>query len=114
MIEIVASLLASNPILSRSLAGAPEGKKHKQNAVILSLDIARFCDPTWFSQEISKLSGTLKSLPRWDSAEEIRLPGERGDAAERRGRASGIPLPESVRPQLRTLASNLGIKPAWL
>jgi ureidoglycolate dehydrogenase (NAD+) len=114
MIEIVASLLASNPILSRALSNTPEGKRHRQNAVVISLDIARFCDPSWFSQEISRLSDALKALPRSDPAEEIRLPGERGDATERESRATGIPLPASLRPPLQALASQFGLSPAWL
>ena len=72
MFECLASLLTGNPIL----AEAHEGRgRHKQNAVAIAIDVARFMPLENFRQEVARLADAIRGLPH-DG--EILMPGERG------------------------------------
>jgi ureidoglycolate dehydrogenase (NAD+) len=109
MIECLTSLIAANPLLSESLEGTQEGRRHRQNGLVIAIDLARFCDPAAFRREVERLVNALKSLPVDPQADEILMPGERGRREfERRGR-DGIPVPRAVWRELETLAKRLGL-----
>jgi LDH2 family malate/lactate/ureidoglycolate dehydrogenase len=72
MFEALASLLAGNPIL----AEAHEGRgRHKQNALAIAIDVARFMPLAEFKKEITRLVRAIRGLPH-DA--EVLMPGERG------------------------------------
>lgn len=109
MVECLASLIASNPLLAESLEDTPEGRRHRQNGLVLAIDLARFADPQSFREEVERLVKALKALPVAAEAEEILMPGERGRrTAERRAR-EGIAIPRAVRDELQALAGRLGV-----
>jgi len=106
MIEIVTSLLASNPILADALEGNEAGRRHRQNGLFIALDIRRFCDPDWFAAEAERLARALKALP---ADQPILLPGERGALESARRARQGIALPPGVVSELRALADRKGV-----
>jgi LDH2 family malate/lactate/ureidoglycolate dehydrogenase len=109
MIECLTSLIAGNPLLAESLEGTQEGQRHRQNGLVIAIDLARFCDPEDFRREVERLVRALKSLPVDPQVGEILMPGERGRREfERRGR-DGIPVPAAVWRELETLAKRLGV-----
>jgi LDH2 family malate/lactate/ureidoglycolate dehydrogenase len=109
MIECLTSLIAGNPLLAESLEGTREGQRHRQNGLVIAIDLARFCDPVGFRREVERLVKALKSLPVDPQAGEILMPGERGRREfERRGR-DGIPVPRAVWRELEALAKRLGV-----
>src|SRR5262249_45422346 len=55
MVECLASLIASNPLLAESLEGTPEGGRHRQNGFVMAIDLARFGDPQSFRREVDRL-----------------------------------------------------------
>jgi LDH2 family malate/lactate/ureidoglycolate dehydrogenase len=109
MVECLASLIASNPLLAESLEGTPEGRRHRQNGFVLAIDLAQFGDPRAFSREVDRLVRALKALPVDSDAGEILMPGERGRRTLERRAQEGIPIPRSVYDELSTLADRLGV-----
>jgi ureidoglycolate dehydrogenase (NAD+) len=109
MFECLASLLAANPILSEALEHTDHGAHHRQNGIVIAIDIARFVAPAEFRGEVARLGRALKALPVQPDAK-ILLPGERGHRSAAARRLSGVTLPSSVFEELRTLASSLQVE----
>jgi len=109
MVECLASLIASNPLLAESLEGTPEGGRHRQNGFVIAIDLAPFGDPENFRREVDRLVKALKALPRAEGTQEILMPGERGARTLRERGRDGIPLPGPVHGELRALADRLGV-----
>jgi ureidoglycolate dehydrogenase (NAD+) len=109
MIEILTSILASNPILADALEGTGNKNRHRQNALVLAIDIAALGDMTHFVAEVQRLARAIKGLPREDAAVDILLPGERGDRAYKRNQANGISLSPRTTQDLERLAAEYGV-----
>jgi LDH2 family malate/lactate/ureidoglycolate dehydrogenase len=111
MIECLTSLLAGNPIIAEALEGTPDGRRHRQNALVVAIDIARLGDVDAFRREAARLARDIKALPADASAGGILMPGERGDRTFARRSVDGIPVPKAVLDELTTLAASLGVPP---
>ncbi len=109
MIECVTSLVVSNALLAESLEGTPEGRRHRQNGLVIAIDPARFGDPENFRREVERLVKALKSLPVDPEAGEILMPGERGRRTFERRSRDGIPIPRAIHGELQALAKRLGV-----
>jgi len=109
MVECLASLIASNPLLAESLEGTPEGGRHRQNGFVMAIDLAQFGDAEYFKREVDRLVKDLKALPLAEKTEEILMPGERGARTLERRLREGIPIPHAVHDELRALAGRLGV-----
>jgi LDH2 family malate/lactate/ureidoglycolate dehydrogenase len=109
MVECLASLIASNPLLAESLEGTPEGRRHRQNGFVMAIDIAQFGEPEDFRREVDRLVNALKALPPAENSQEILMPGERGRRTLEKRTREGIPIPRAVHEELRTLAARLGV-----
>src|SRR6266536_1560780 len=109
MIECVTSIVVSNALLAESLAGTPEGRRHRQNGLVIAIDPARFGDPENFRREVERLVKALKSLPVDPEAGEILMPGERGRRTFERRSRHGIPIPSAIHDELQALAKRLGV-----
>jgi LDH2 family malate/lactate/ureidoglycolate dehydrogenase len=110
MIELITGVLVSNPILAETVGKPAKGRRHRQNGLVLAIDIARYIDPAAFGREVERLVAALKALPH-ESGVEILIPGERGARElEQRSRA-GIPLPRATRDELDSVAGRLGVPP---
>jgi len=107
--ELLASVLAGNAIVSSFHGGGPDGKRHRQNAVVLALDVTAFMPLEEFRRAVDETLETLKALPRMDEAEEIRFPGERGARSEAERRANGIPVQKKLWGSLLAEAERLGV-----
>jgi LDH2 family malate/lactate/ureidoglycolate dehydrogenase len=109
MIECITSLVVSNALLAESLEGTPEGRRHRQNGLVIAIDPARFGDPENFRSEVERLVKALKSLPVDPEAGEILMPGERGRRTFERRSRGGIPIPRAIHDELLALAKRLGV-----
>ena len=110
MIECLASLLASNPLLAETLEGTAEGRRHRQNGLVIAVDPAKFGDPERFAREVNRLAKALKSLPADPEAGGILLPGERGRRTLAERSRNGIPIPRAVHDELSAVANRLGVE----
>lgn len=104
--ELLASGLASNPILPAYHAG---DRRHRQNAFILAVDISAFGDPEDFTATVDDTVDTIKALPAAQGVREVLVPGERGHRSEQERRASGIPLAPIRWRELTGTATALGV-----
>jgi ureidoglycolate dehydrogenase (NAD+) len=89
MIEVLASVLTGNPLISVALTqgGDPGG-----NGLVVALDPSAFGLAEAFASGVAETCAAIKRLPPASDATGIYLPGERGfDEMEKRLR-SGIPL----------------------
>jgi ureidoglycolate dehydrogenase (NAD+) len=104
MIEVLASVLVANPLISVALT---EGGDPGGNGLVAVLDPSAFGDT--FSIDVDRLGAAIKGLPPAAGSDGVYLPGERGfDEMERRRRA-GIPLVQGTRSRLKALASKLNV-----
>jgi LDH2 family malate/lactate/ureidoglycolate dehydrogenase len=111
MIECLTSLLAGNPIIAEALEGTPAGRRHRQNALVVAIDIAKLGDVDAFRREAGRLARDIRALPADEAAGGILMPGERGDRTFAQRRVEGIPVPKPVLDELATLAAALGVPP---
>jgi LDH2 family malate/lactate/ureidoglycolate dehydrogenase len=109
MIELLVSHLAGNPIIAEELAQSGSGKRHRQNALVLAIDCSRFVAPAMLAEMTQRLVHGIKGLPPVDPAQEVRLPGERGDQVAAQRSRDGVPVPPPVQAELATLARSLGL-----
>ncbi|MGH7312753.1 MAG: Ldh family oxidoreductase [Candidatus Rokuibacteriota bacterium] len=109
MIECLTSLVVANPILAEVLEETARGRQHRQNALVLAIDLARFGDPAMFRREVARLIAALKALPRQPEVDEILMPGERGRRTLERRSREGIPIPRAIVDELHALADRLGV-----
>ena len=105
MIEILASVMVGNPVISEALSGG----KAAMNGIALAVDVKRFGDPDQFAQQILDLVRVLKALPKAIGTEEILLPGERGFRLAAERSHSGIPLAAGTTARLTDLATRLNV-----
>jgi ureidoglycolate dehydrogenase (NAD+) len=110
MVECLTSLVLGNPIAAEVLEGTPEGRRHRQNCLVIAIDVERFGDPRAFRREAERLIRTLKALPRAAGVDEILMPGERGRRMLEKRTREGIPLPAGVVAELAKVAESLGVR----
>lgn len=108
--ELLTSVLAGNAIVSSFHNGQPDGKRHRQNAALIALDVAAFAPLDEFRRSVDDTLRTVKRLPRLDESEAIRFPGERGARSEAERRSGGIPLPKKLWGSLVAEAERLGLE----
>jgi LDH2 family malate/lactate/ureidoglycolate dehydrogenase len=108
MIELIASLVTSTPILAEVLEGTAQGKRHRQNGVLIAIDIARFCDLATFHAQARRLIAAVKALPP-TTATGVLMPGEREDRISAENLQQGIAIPAAVIAELEQVAGKLGV-----
>ena len=108
--EMLASGLAANPIVPAYHSGTKEGRRHRQNAFLLAIDIAAFLPLDTFKESVDETVDAIKSLPPTDETSEILIPGERGKRSEANRGSSGIPLGPKVWRELTGIATALGVE----
>ena len=107
--EMLAGGLVANPIVPGYHSGTKEGRRHRQNAFILAIDVSAFLPLEEFRSTVDDTVDAIKSLPPADEAREVLVPGERGRRSEAARAASGIPLGPRVWRELSEIASGLGV-----
>lgn len=107
--ELLTGGLMSNPIVTAFHQKTPEGRKHKQNASLIAVDIAAFTDPAAFRRTVDETLDTIKNLPRLSAEEEILIPGERGARTYESRAREGISVSADVWSSLTKAAKKYGL-----
>lgn len=105
MIEIIASVLVANPVLSEAL----NSKKAAMNGVALAVDISRFTDIDTFALQLTDLVSAIKQLPKAAETDSILMPGERGYRQMAHCAENGIDLSAGTVNRLKHLATQLDV-----
>ncbi|GAA3442673.1 Ldh family oxidoreductase [Planomonospora venezuelensis] len=108
--ELITSVLVQAPILASFHSNDPEGRVHRQNALIIAIDPAAFGAGDEFAAAVGTTVETLKGLPRADGVDEIFYPGERSAGTAVARAADGIPVGPKVWKELVAAADGLGVK----
>ena len=98
MFECLASFLTANPILAEALGKTPASRRHKQNAMVIAIDVERFVPLVEFRKEVARLAAGLRRLP----GEDILMPGERGSRNAARQR-DAVAISDPVYEELKAL-----------
>jgi len=107
--ELLTSWLMSNPIVTSFHQKTPEGRRHRQNASLIAIDIAAFTDPADFRRTVSETLDTIKKLPRLAESEEILIPGERGARTYETRKRDGVSVSADVWASLKKAAEKYGL-----
>ena len=109
MIEMLCSVLLGSPILAEHLA-PDAAKPHRQNALLFVLKVDAFRPQDAFGADAASLIHLLKSLPRAEGADEIRMPGERGARTTQERRVKGIPVPAPLLREVHALCQRFALE----
>src|SRR5215469_14934237 len=107
--ELLTSGLMSNPIVTPFHQKTPEGRRHRQNASLIAVDISAFTDPAAFRRTVDATLDTIKQLPRLAESEEILIPGERGARTYAARQRDGISVSADVWASLKKAAEKYGL-----
>jgi LDH2 family malate/lactate/ureidoglycolate dehydrogenase len=107
--ELLASGLTANPIVSAFHTGTPEGRRHRQNATLVAVDVSAFLPLERFRGIVDETVEAIHALPAADPDAEMLVPGQRGARALEERMVSGIPLSTKVLDGLVTQAERLGV-----
>jgi LDH2 family malate/lactate/ureidoglycolate dehydrogenase len=108
--ELLASGLAASPIVPAYHSGSADGRRHRQNAFILAVDVSAFLPLAEFTAGVDDTVDAIKALPPADEAQEILVPGERGRRSAAERGADGIPLGAKTWRELSEIAASLDVK----
>jgi len=107
MFECITSLMVGPSLIGRWLSG--EARLHKQNVVLVAVDITAFIDLDAYKAEAEYLVAAIKDLPKADGIDEIFMPGERGDAIFEQRLRDGIPVPQATWDAVGAVADRFGV-----
>ncbi|WAP60023.1 Ldh family oxidoreductase [Streptomyces sp. S465] len=107
--ELLTSVLVGAPIFAAFHSDAPEGRKHRQNALLIAVDPAAFGDPDGFTAAVDDTLDTLKALPVADGADGVFYPGERSASVLAERGEQGVPVAPKAWRELTRQAERLGI-----
>ncbi|MEU9136563.1 Ldh family oxidoreductase [Streptomyces sp. NPDC048404] len=107
--ELLTSVLVGAPIFAAFHSDDPEGRKHRQNALIVAIDPAAFGDADEFTAAVDATLATLKALTPADGARGVFYPGERSAAVAARRTGEGVPVAAKVWRELTESAAGFGV-----
>lgn len=112
MIEMVCSALSGAGILAAALADRQAAQPHRQNALVLAIDMSRIEPAAVSSCAVEALATAIKALPPADGGA-VLLPGERGGREALRRAAAGVPVNAALAAELAALAAPFDLSAPW-
>jgi LDH2 family malate/lactate/ureidoglycolate dehydrogenase len=106
--ELLTSALAGNPIVPEYHGGTPEGRRHRQNATLIAVDVSAFLPEETYLQIAAQTIDAIKGLPATGDGP-VLYPGERGASTYAERERDGVPLAAKTWGELVELAGSLGI-----
>ena len=109
MVELITGLLTEDPILSKALSGG--NSRHRQNAMVLAIDVDSFTKLAFFQEGVDSLADIISGMPRQPGFDHILMPGERGDETSKVRTRDGIKIPDGLWKTLLATGRELGVSP---
>jgi LDH2 family malate/lactate/ureidoglycolate dehydrogenase len=91
MFELLTSVLLNNPIVSEFHGGTTEGRRHRQNAALIAVDVEAFGPRQRFLDAVDDTLDAVLGLPSADDSP-VAYPGQRSAATEEERTARGVPV----------------------
>lgn len=110
LFEMLTSVLVQAPILSSFHSADPEGRVHRQNALLIALDPAAFGGGDSYPGSVSLTLDALQGLPRAEDVDDVYAPGDRSAATAAVRAEQGIPVSEKVWQEVSAAAERLGVQ----
>ena len=107
--ELLTSGLAGNPIVTEFHSDALDGRRHRQNATLIAVDVAAFLPVDEYRAITDQTIETVKALPPAVDGEPVLYPGERGAGTYEERLRDGVPLAPKVWDELAAAATALGV-----
>ena len=108
LFECLTGILAAAPVLTMFAVPATP-RPHRQNAILIALDVATFRPLEDYRRDIGELVAMLRAQPLQHGFDEVLMPGERGTRCAAERRVKGIPLPRALWTELGASRARL----AW-
>lgn len=109
MFECWASLLAANALALPFLQEGPkQPRRFRQNAIVVAVDVAAFCDLETYRSQADALADGITSLPPAGDRPVV-LPGDLEEQTAEERRRDGIPLPAGTLKRLHATAAGLRV-----
>lgn len=96
MIECLASLALSNPLIAPALAAGAMPESPTLNGIAVAVDLNAFGPLDGFTRDADALGDAIAALPPADGVARLFLPGERGDTVLAQRERDGIPIPRAT------------------
>ncbi|GJF31406.1 dehydrogenase [Kitasatospora sp. NE20-6] len=109
--ELLTSVLVGAPIFSSFHSDDPQGRKHRQNALLIALDPAAFGEAGIFTADVDATLAAVKNLTPADGAAGVFYPGERSAAVAAERDSTGVPVAPKVWSELLARAEEFGVTP---
>jgi len=109
MLNIMASLLADNPLLAPALLEKEKIHPARHNSFVAALDIGTFVSFDNYKRNINSLVYALRQTKLSKGFDEIMMPGEPEIRIKQYREVKGIPLPQQVFENLKEMAVRLGV-----
>ncbi|HMM90543.1 Ldh family oxidoreductase [Bradyrhizobium sp.] len=106
MIEVLASVMSGNPLISMALK---TGNDPGVNGLVAALDPAAFGTSLPLGAAVQELCDAIKALPPVNETEPVLLPGERSLETMRTRLQEGIPVATGTLKRLAELGGKLGV-----
>jgi LDH2 family malate/lactate/ureidoglycolate dehydrogenase len=108
MFELLTSVLLANPIVSEFHGGSEEGRRHKQNAALIAVNLETFGPRERFLASVDDTLDAILGLPSAGGSP-VAYPGQRSAATEQDRTANGIPVAGGTWKALSAAAETYGL-----
>jgi LDH2 family malate/lactate/ureidoglycolate dehydrogenase len=108
MFELLTSVLLNNPIVSEFHGGTQEGRRHRQNAALIAVDVAAFGPRQRFLDAVDETLDAVLGLPAAGDSP-VSYPGQRSAAVAEERTARGIPVAAKTWQALVEAAETYGL-----
>ena len=108
MFELLTSVLLANPIVSSFHSGSKEGRRHRQNAALIAVNVEAFGPRDHFLTAVDETLDAILGLPSADDSP-VAYPGQRSAATGEDRAANGIPVAGGTWKALTAAAETYGL-----
>ena len=109
MVQILSSALTGGSFSPVRNASATGPVPHNIGHFFLAIDPAAFRDAGEFERDVDEVLGVLKSSQPADAATPVQVAGDPERSARATRAVEGVPMPDSLLAQLRSIAGNAGV-----
>ncbi len=109
MVEILSAMLSGADYAATRPQLAPEPDRYNVGHFFLAMNPAAFRAPGEFEAEVDDMIDALRRARPVDPAEPVLVPGDPEVTARARREADGVPIPDRLREQIKTIAEAAGV-----